>query len=574
MNQRDNKDRRTWVSWLVCVLVVLLTLKTTYGVLGTFDVGLDDETLYLEGAHWLGKRFLPLAESAPLYPAWYRLLSVFQPDMLRAYFVNWFILTASMPIILYVLAKRSGAPIGVAALVAIAWSMSGSVLTWPYVSKFAAVLLGLSALLATYIPSRKVGIAMTAATMVAASYARNELQMPSYVFCGLVALVALISLVRTVRWKAKRKARRERFACFVALCLSVPPPFLLRKAFGGLGDPGRAFFAFGQHYALNVVEDKKLYVDPWTNWVRFTRESFPKALTIQEAFKENPKAFLWHVERNITTLPRTIPRILQTLAHVPVSLSVIVLSALVVVALIGLFGLFFMRRAKLDARLFAWLPLYLMVGASTVASTLIIYPRDHYVLPIYWLTLALVAAGWKRIERPSWLRLPPHGLPHFLRARGAIGRLVLLIALVLLLVTLPTRRRLFPSLLASAEVPPPSLVQENVRTIELLRGLHLKGRIVMLEADHSRGVYANLDYQRIAQWDKGQEEAFWPFVHRFNIGVIVINDRLRWDTRFNADPDFKKFLEGTGEREDFVMMPIGDTHAIVAIRKRVLDAAK
>lgn len=558
---------------LVLALVVLVTLKTTLGVLGTFDVGLDDETLYLEGAHWLGKRFLPLAEASPLYPAWYRVLSVFEPDPLEVYFLNWLVLTASMPIILYGLARRSGAPVFVAAFVSIAWSMSGSVLTWPYVSKFAAVVLGLAALIATYIPSRRVGIALTAAAMVAASYARNELQMPSYVLCALSALAALYALAKTLRSNARWRARRERWSSLLALTLSVAPPFLLRKAFGGLGDPGRAFFAFGQHYALNFVEDRKLYVDPWTNWVRFTREAFPTAVTIQDAVKENPQAFLWHVERNITTLPRTVPRILQTLAHVPSSLSFLLLGGLVVIAAMGLFGLLFVRRTKLDPRLFAWLPLYLFLGAATAASTLIIYPRDHYVLPIYWLTLALFAAGWKRIAAPSWMRIPPRRLPRLLRRRGAIGRGAFVLLFVLLLAAVPTRRPVWPSLLASAEKPPPSLVQENVRTIELLRSLHLKGRIVMLEADHSRGFYANLDYQRVAQWDKGQDEKLWPFLHRFDIGVIVINDRLRWDTRFNADPDFKALLDG-GEREDFVMMPVEGTHATLAVRKRVLDAAK
>jgi hypothetical protein len=69
----------------VSILVVLLALKTTHGVLGTVDLTFDDETIYLEAARWAGKRFLPLADSSPLYPLWSRARSTLQPDPVCLY---------------------------------------------------------------------------------------------------------------------------------------------------------------------------------------------------------------------------------------------------------------------------------------------------------------------------------------------------------------------------------------------------------------------------------------------------------------------------------------------------------
>ncbi len=72
--------------------------------------------------------------------------------------------------------------------------------------------------------------------------------------------------------------------------LVVGVPLALRLWLeGNQGD--RAFFAFGQHFALNVVESRQLVIDPWPVWDRFVREAFPHATTIPDALRENPSAF-------------------------------------------------------------------------------------------------------------------------------------------------------------------------------------------------------------------------------------------------------------------------------------------
>lgn len=557
-----------WARWVVPVILFLITWKMTYGVFRTFDVGFDDETVYLDAAHFAGKRYLPLADSSPLYPLWYRLLSVFQPDLLKLYFLNWLLLTASLPILLYALARRSGASMLTAGIVAVLWAMSGSVMTWPFVSKFATIILALGALSATYIRDRRLAAAVTVASMALASYARAELALPSLAFGGLVTLWSLVSVVRSFRTPKSPSRSRLWLRGIAALVLAAALPLALRRLFGDPHQGGRAFFAFAQHYALNVVEDRHLFVDVWTTWHFYTREAFPKSSTIPEAFRENPAAFLWHLRRNLLNHPHMVDLLLEPMKFIPASIAMVVRAAGALVGAAATVGVLVLRRAPYDKRLIAWLPLYIAIAITTFPSTLLVYPREHYLVPLTWLTLAVVASLASRWSLPQWLRprwfawVAAH-LPARAARRFAVAPLVL----GALLVLVPSRRAIFPSLLPSAE-PPPSTVQEGCRTIEELRKLHLRGKIVTLESDHARGVYANWDFVRIAQWDKNED--FWPFIDRHQIELVVLNDRLREDVRFKSDPAFAKFVDGTGDRRDFVFFPVEGTRAVIAVRERLL----
>jgi hypothetical protein len=563
MASEKMRSRGAWARWLVPALVVLLTLKTTWGVLGTFDVGFDDETIYLEAAHWAGKRWLPLADSSPLYPLFYRLLSFFEPDPVRLYFLNWFVLTASLPLLIYALARRSGAGLAGAASVAVAWSMSMTVMTWPFVSKFAVLVLGAGALIATAIRDRGLAASVTVVAMALAAYARPELTMPSFAFAGLVAVACLWRFIRTFRRGRRPPAFRRalRLRSLVALAISLAAPFALRRLFGDTAQGGRAFFAFGQHYALNVVESRQLQVDPWTLWDGFAREAFPHATTIREAFEENRSAFLWHVRRNLFGTPWAIEKILEMMPFVPRVIAVLVRVAVVSVLGVGLVG-FFVRRDRLDRRLFGWLPLLVILAMTTMASALLVYPREHYLLPVVCLGLAAFAAAGRHLHWPTWAKtrlwlriFPPN---------ANTGTALFAVLLIFLLTALPTRRPTKLSLLPPSGSKAPR-VHDNERTIALLRALHLQGRIVILEPDHSRGPYAELDYFRIAQWDKNKP--FWEFVRERQIDVIVVTWRLREDPRFKSDPEFMTFAGGGGDHEDFQIFWVPETSVMVAVRK-------
>lgn len=580
------RSDRAWARWAVPVLVLLATIKTTQGLYGTFDVWFDDETAYLEAAvRHVEPGYLPLADSSPLYPLWYKFLHLFVADPLTLYFVNWYVLNLSLPLILYALARRSGASLGVAAAVGIAWSFSGAVVTWPFVSKFACLVIGVGALASTYVRDKRLAAAVTVLALSAAAYARAEYAMPSFAFGALVVLWSLVRLAMTLRARSYRRRGRKRLMLLLAMVVAAGAPVGFRALFGDpsvghAGSGGRAFFAFQQHYALNVVEDGQIPTDPWTNWEPFFRKAFPTAKSIGEAARENPTALAWHLKRNLHNLPLNIEKLLHPLPHLPLLISRLTILALAVIFVFGLFAFVF-RRHGLDRKLAGWLPLIFVVAVTTGGSSMIVYPREHYLVPFVWLMQGAVAAACGSLTRPHWLMLRYWvRIPRFLRrtlmgpgglvvTRRRLVGIPLVLVLSLLVAALPSRSGKIPALMASLG-PPPSDPLEGVRTIKALRLFDLKGKVVLLESDHSRGVYAQLDFVRVPQWAK--HAPFWEFMHGTWVNAIVINNRLRWDSRFFPDPEWQAFIHG-GPHEDFEFFDVPNTNVQIAIRKSLLATA-
>jgi len=574
MTRLKRKLTESWPSLLMLVIVAAVALKVTIGLHGTFDVYFDDETIYLDGAKFLGKRFLPLAESSPLYPMWYRALNVFEPDPLKLYFLNWFVLTASLPLVLYALARRSGAPLFAAASVSIVWSLSSASMTWPFVSKFATLVLALGALGSTYVRDARIAVALGSVALSAAAYARPELVLPAAAYAVVVLLWCLTGLVR-------RGPRRRRKVALAAAILAVAPPLALRAFFGKVGNPfayGRQFFAFGQHYALNVVEAKGLAIDPWINWLPIAREAFPKAGSIAEAARENPAAFLWHVKRNISLAPYAVRELLQPLPHEPGVLWRT--SKLLLLLTFGwaFVALVLRRPPRLSTALARWLPLLVAVAVATGGSAVLVYPRQHYILPLTLLVLAAVAGACGS----------PQGASGLARTRPGRALRAAFVAVALLLVAaIPTARPgALPALLSAVGPPPaPESAQENRATILALRRMGIVslpwGPVaprepwmptpVLLEADYSRGVFAFYNFRRVEQWHK--DRPFWEFLRVTWTNIVVINRRLLNDPHLKDDPDFTAFVNGTGPREDFDMYPVDGTNVVLAVRRSLLQFA-
>ena len=546
---------------LAPLLVVAYTLKTTLGILGTFDVGLDDETIYLDGARYLGIHFLPLAESSPLYPRWYRLLTIFEPDPLHLYFLNWLVLTTSLPLVLYALARRSGAPLWAASVAAMAWAGSSSILSWPHVSMFATLVLGVGALATTFTEDARFSGAIAAATLSTAALARAELALPAIAFCAFYIVYALVFALR------RKNPCPTRKRALIGAGIAIAAPFALRLLVGSTANPfahGREFFAFGQHYALNIVESRRLPLDPWTNWFPIAREAFPKAESVAEAARENPHAFLWHVGRNVSNVRFAFEELLTPLPHLGKLLEWMVIVPLGAVLLLGVVGCFRLRGS--GSRLLRWIPLAAAVACATAASMVLIYPRPHYALALCYLLVAALAGACGNLHGILPWAPPSSRLVHR-------GQIALVVALALFLTAAPTRRPgAAPSLLSAAVPPPPQSSRENYAAILALRRLALAGRVVILESDHSRGVYALADYLRIAQGEK--DKPFWEFIHSREVNLIVLNERLRRDSRFETDPEFVAFINRTGPLEDFEFLPVEGTSVVLAVRRPLLASGR
>jgi hypothetical protein len=119
--------------------------------------------------------------------------------------------------------------------------------------------------------------------------------------------------------------------------------------------------------------------------------------------------------------------------------------------------------------------------------------------------------------------------------------------------------------------PAPWGCYENLRSIEALRSYRLVGRVVILEPSYSRALYADYDYERVPQWDK--QLPFWDFVHQRGVNVVVLNHEILEYPPLRDDPEFAGFVDGKGEREDFVFLPVEGTPIRIAVRRSILPGA-
>src|SRR5262249_3406301 len=144
---------------------------------------------------------------------------------------------------------------------------------------------------------------------------------------------------------------------------------------GERDDGARAFFAFEQHYALNVLESKGSALDAWTNWEPAMRASFPTAQSLLQVVRENPGAFAWHVGRNALGFPVAIWELLSPVPYWPLALSVLLVVAAAVVIVLGSVGL----RAHLrdaDGHVRRLVPFVAIVALGAIVSVGLVYPRQ------------------------------------------------------------------------------------------------------------------------------------------------------------------------------------------------------
>src|SRR5437870_971686 len=94
----------------VALLLVLLVLsvKMTYDISRIRDLSIGDEFAYMLAGSYIPQNGLPPAEYSPLYSLWYHLLSLFQPDRVRLFYLSWQVLAYLVPASVYVLCRALG----------------------------------------------------------------------------------------------------------------------------------------------------------------------------------------------------------------------------------------------------------------------------------------------------------------------------------------------------------------------------------------------------------------------------------------------------------------------------------
>jgi hypothetical protein len=534
-----------------------------YDVRAVRDVGADDEGWYLGSGVLLGQPGFPngpngwpIAEQGPLYSFWYFLLSKIWRAPLELYFASWQLLAAAVSVALFVVLRRVGAAWWQALLATFFYVNSVVADVWPFPTYFATLIVLMGVLLAARARTTGAVLACVTCALAAAGFARPEL---------LVAYVPAVLftfgyVVRERRRNAQRPdgTRTSVLPWFVGVAPIVPGA-LLCALFGNPLEGKRSYFAFVQHYAVNLLEATHSSRDPWADWGEIADRDFPHTWTLGMAFRQNPVAFFEHVWRNILQLPRAFLVVTDSL---DVGRSVQI--PLVAIGL-GFAGMQVWRgrratgkngellrdNAVYRALVFA----FCCCAVPFAISCLIVYPRAHYFVTISVLAIALAFAT-------------PLALPESFRARqlGRGQRAALVAALCAVLVLLTGTKGGAATLGAWLTQSPsqPGLFGERQRAIVYLQSLQLrKAPLVVLEDSWGTCLYAGYVCKTHERWEK--QVPFDELVKNLNLDVVVIDERLLADPHFKGDPELEDFLQNP-ERHGFVLENVPATHMRIAYR--------
>src|SRR5918998_5127030 len=239
--------RSSTADGLAILFLLLAGLKFTYWLPLISDISMPDETYYLIRGVKLVQDGVPLAEDAPLYSAWYYVLSLLQPDRVTLYYLNYQAVTVLPPIFIFFLLRRYGLSTLAGMIISGLFLISAvNFPLMPKASHFALIIILLSLIAATYTKRDTSAILLVCIGALLCSYVR-----PEFFLTYLLILMLYIMVVVTSR----REIRIWRELLGLSAVLSVSA--LLLYVFGwpafSSSSGGRSFVAFGQHFSLNWV---------------------------------------------------------------------------------------------------------------------------------------------------------------------------------------------------------------------------------------------------------------------------------------------------------------------------------
>ncbi len=272
------------ISTLIAIAILLsLGFKLIKDLKMYTDIGLFDETGYLYGGVMFFKS-IPRASLAPLYSFWYWVLNLIISNRVELYYINYQILVMVPVLLFFFMLKSYTKSTAISLLLAIFFMTSSlNLLVWPHVSSLCLCLILIVITIVGTMESRFKQLLLLVFAALLCSYIR-----PEYYICFIIFFLTVLFYV-IVRLGFKMLPEEIFWLCLFMLVAISLHVFIGFPIFSS----DRDIVAFGQHFALNVVQFKGLNINPWTNWSEIFNQSFGNAHTISEAiFAESQDVLL------------------------------------------------------------------------------------------------------------------------------------------------------------------------------------------------------------------------------------------------------------------------------------------
>lgn len=537
-----------WEDFIAISALISCGFIFTHHISLITDIGLYDESNYLLWGFNFNKT-IPPAENGSGYSFWYYLLSLLEPDKVKAYYLNAKILTVLLPLSIFITLRALKAPVIAVFFVSILFLISTANFPMsPKVSQFGIIIMLTGLSISLYVKEVYLKFCILMLTALLVSYTRPEFYLSWIVFSCITTGYLIRILYKKI----------YSIGSIATISVTLILSFLIIIILGRpMGDGTRSILAFGQHYAANWVMWNGSNLNPWTNWNTFFNADFKGSTSILTAAITNPAAFLHHIISNALALPNNLDRMVTLIYPDQIFKLISIQFKILIISSIFYFSILLFNIKKSNLQLNCPTPLHqasslkyivfllILIFPSSI-SVLIIGPREHYLLFLEILSILILFIAII-IPISNFISSKIDNNSH----QKSITPIILICLTTIFLVR------------PMAEFVKPQAT-DNLNTIEFIKSLNIKKKTNMLEAEGGYDIYLNDNFSRVPEYAKG--EPFDVFKVKNSINAIVVSTTLKNDSRFLTDSKWNEFISNP-EANGFIVLDIPD----VKDRKLILN---
>lgn len=340
----------------------------------------------------------------PFYGAWYLILAIWQKvfteiDLVKLYFLNFKMLTITVPILLFVFLKlKKVTPLAAFFLACGYFISSINLETWPHISHYCFMVLLAGLIISHFFKSYMIKWLIIIVSVFMMTYARPELYLSFLILSAI-----FIGWLFTKRFKFKT-SEWVFFSLAILFIAALHLKMGSSMNSGGESNPedghiARDVFAFGQHFVLNYFEWNNINEESWLAWKPYFRENFEIKSGIISTGLSNSSLFFKHVGSNIQNFIYNIFDDISTIIlynkiiGMAFWLKMVICGALITAWLILGEGIKKVYKRIISSEHGFLLLVFFVFAIPSFAASVLIYPRDHYItlqMPFYMSLIAFV----------------------------------------------------------------------------------------------------------------------------------------------------------------------------------------
>ncbi len=265
----------------------------------------------------------------------------------------------------------------------------------------------------------------------------------------------------------------------------------------------RSLEAFSQHFSFRAFLEKKITINPWTNYEYFNLIfSNPKSLL--DVPINNPEAFFGHILKNLLDIPKLTYQLLGGDSFIEFILIIVYLIIFKISQLNN-----YIKKEKV---LFIYTISFV---SSQIFSLFVIYPREHYLLQLL--------------------------IPGIIILFHIISKIYISKKIISLLIIINIF--IFTNFIYFKLPVIPNIINENCSNTKIISFLNKIGKSpisILSVRGNICDMTENENCNHIYEWEK---ESNWiNFQKKKNINYVIMEEELLNDPRFKEDLEFQKFF--------------------------------